>query len=74
MTSIDSIVLNEGGSKLLLAINFAAIKHIHQKRKGDDSPYINHPIGVATSILKEGGITDSNVLIAAVLHEYVPLI
>jgi (p)ppGpp synthase/HD superfamily hydrolase len=56
--------------KLLEAVNFAAEKHKFQKRKGDDSPYINHPIGVAYILHNEGHVRDLNVLIAGVLHEY----
>lgn len=45
--------------QLLEAINFAAIKHSKQRRKDEDkTPYINHPIGVAYSLWKEGGVTD----------------
>jgi len=57
--------------KLLEAINFSAIKHKNQRRKGDDSAYINHPIGVAYILWNEGGIRDMNVLQAAVLHDTV---
>ncbi len=55
---------------LLKAVNFAAIKHSFQKRKGDDSPYINHPIGVCWNIYNIGGISDINALVGALLHEY----
>ena len=48
---------------LLEAVNFAAIKHRDQRRKdGHQTPYINHPIGVAHLIWKEGGVTDIAVL------------
>jgi len=57
--------------KLLTATNFAAIKHKDQKRKGDNSPYINHPIGVAYIIYSEVGVTDENVLQGALLHDTV---
>ena len=58
--------------RLLEALNFAAIKHRNQRRKDPDkTPYINHPIGVAQILSKEGGITDCDVLIAAVLHDTV---
>jgi len=65
--------MNEGMSAkvLLRAIRFAADRHRHQKRKGDDaSPYINHPIAVA-SLLAENGVTDPVVLQSAVLHDTV---
>ena len=33
------------------------------------TPYINHPLGVANLIAQEGGVSDVDVLQAAVLHE-----
>ncbi len=54
---------------LLESIHFAAEKHRHQRRKDADGlPYINHPIAVACLLASEGGITDEEVLITAVLH------
>lgn len=50
------------------AINFAAFKHRNQRRKNGDIPYINHPIEVA-HILANAGVTDYEVLSAAVLHD-----
>jgi len=55
----------------LNAINFSAEKHKSQRRKGDDSPYINHPIGVAFSIYHDGGIQDLDIFQAAILHDTV---
>lgn len=44
---------------LLEAAHFAARKHRDQRRKdAHQSPYINHPIGVAYLLWKEGGVTD----------------
>lgn len=55
--------------ELLKAVNFAAGKHTFQRRKDQfKSPYINHPIEVAY-ILSDHGVTDVNVLQAAVLHD-----
>ena len=49
--------------RLLEAVQFAAVKHRDQRRKDEHkTPYINHPIGVAYSIWKEGGVTDISVL------------
>ncbi|XP_062845911.1 guanosine-3',5'-bis(diphosphate) 3'-pyrophosphohydrolase MESH1 [Trichomycterus rosablanca] len=57
---------------LLETINFAAEKHRNQRRKDPDAtPYINHPIGVARILSYEGGITDIEVLQAALLHDTV---
>lgn len=63
--SSDSILLLE-------AANFAAGKHRNQRRKDqEETPYINHPIGVARILTHEGGITDIAVLQAALLHDTV---
>jgi guanosine-3',5'-bis(diphosphate) 3'-pyrophosphohydrolase len=65
--------MNDGlaARELLKAIRFAADRHRHQRRKGEDaSPYINHPIAVA-NILAEHGVTDAVTLQAAVLHDTV---
>lgn len=56
--------------EILKAVNFAAEKHKRQRRKGDDSPYVNHPIGVAF-ILSEAGVTDVATLQGAILHDTV---
>uniref|UniRef100_A0A182VPN7 Guanosine-3',5'-bis(diphosphate) 3'-pyrophosphohydrolase MESH1 n=1 Tax=Anopheles minimus TaxID=112268 RepID=A0A182VPN7_9DIPT len=52
-------------------VNFAAVKHRNQRRLDtDETPYINHPIGVAY-ILTDAGITDLEVLQAVILHDTV---
>ncbi|KAJ7994776.1 hypothetical protein DPEC_G00252980 [Dallia pectoralis] len=57
---------------LLDTVNFAAEKHRNQRRKdAEQTPYINHPIGVARILSHEGGITDMEVLQAALLHDTV---
>ena len=57
-------------TQLLKAIAFAADKHRHQRRKdAEASPYINHPIAVATVLAAEGQISDETILIAAALHD-----
>ena len=49
--------------QLMEAVNFAAIKHRDQRRKDPHkTPYINHPIGVAYILWKEGGVSDITVL------------
>lgn len=53
-------------------INFAAIKHRDQRRSDSkETPYINHPIGVAYILTSEGNVTDLDVVIAAILHDTV---
>jgi len=57
---------------LLKALAFAAHKHRDQRRKDPAaSPYINHPIALADALVNEGGITDPEVLCAALLHDTV---
>ncbi len=57
---------------LLRALLFASIKHRDQRRKDvEASPYINHPIAVATVLAVEGNVTDEDILVAAVLHDTV---
>jgi (p)ppGpp synthase/HD superfamily hydrolase len=54
----------------LRAIDFAARKHRDQRRKNEEtSPYINHPISVSLLLAEIGGITDPEVLAAAILHD-----
>ena len=60
--SMENNPINVTG-RILEALQFAAIKHKDQRRKDPEkTPYINHPIGVAYVLWKEGGIYDSRVL------------
>ncbi|KAI5626297.1 guanosine-3',5'-bis(diphosphate) 3'-pyrophosphohydrolase MESH1 [Silurus asotus] len=64
--------MNSEVSLLLETVNFSAEKHRSQRRKDPDAtPYINHPIGVARILSHEAGITDIEVLQAALLHDTV---
>jgi len=55
---------------LLKALAFASLKHRDQRRKdAQASPYINHPIALADLLVNEGGVTDVEVLCAALLHD-----
>ncbi len=57
--------------KFLDALSFSAYRHRHQRRKGEEQvPYINHPIAVAR-ILTECKETDTDLLIATVLHDVI---
>lgn len=66
---------SEGGrisdaAQLLAALQFAAHKHRDQRRKDvAASPYINHPIEVATILATRGGVADPATLVAAILHD-----
>jgi len=67
--------LNEVGSVndcslILRAACFAAERHRDQRRKGaEETPYINHPFAVASALCDEGGVTDPELLAAALLHD-----
>src|SRR5688500_10611588 len=62
--------MNEGIPLILKALEFAALKHRDQRRKdADASPYISHPIALANVLACDGGVTDSAVLVAAILHD-----
>lgn len=57
---------------LLRAAAFSADRHRDQRRKGEEeSPYINHPLEVADVLASIGGVTDLDVLLAALLHDTV---
>lgn len=57
-------------NKLLEAASFAAQKHRDGRRKGSDAePYINHPLEVANLLANVGGVSDVDILLAAVLHD-----
>lgn len=59
-------------AELMQCVQFAASKHKNQRRKDPNStPYINHPINVATILAVEGSIDDIEVLKAALLHDTV---
>jgi guanosine-3',5'-bis(diphosphate) 3'-pyrophosphohydrolase len=56
-------------SSVLQAAAFAAEKHRKLKRKDNETPYINHPIWVAEMLARVAGVTDPDVLCAALLHD-----
>ena len=59
-------------ARLIDAVEFAARKHSTQRRRDvDASPYINHPIAVASMLAVEVGIGDLTTLQAAILHDTV---
>ena len=56
--------------QLMDTIIFAANKHQGQVRKdADHSPYITHPLAVARAIAEIGGVGDTLVYKAAILHD-----
>jgi GTP diphosphokinase / guanosine-3',5'-bis(diphosphate) 3'-diphosphatase len=62
---------NNAIQRIVRAASYAARRHRDQRRKGADaSPYINHPLELA-SLLAERGTDDPDVLTAALLHDVV---
>ncbi|KAI1711568.1 HD domain-containing protein [Ditylenchus destructor] len=62
----------EDMSLVIKATDFAARRHRFQKRKDvKQTPYINHPIGVAYILTNEAKIYDGVTLAAALLHDTV---
>lgn len=58
--------------KILDAVVFAADKHRNQFRKDPkQTPYIIHPIGVASHLITIGRVKDTEIIIAALLHDTV---
>jgi (p)ppGpp synthase/HD superfamily hydrolase len=56
--------------QVLKAADAAARWHVHQRRKGPaEEPYINHLLEVATLVADATGGTDTNLVIAALLHD-----
>ncbi len=56
-------------ARLMRSLRLAADAHADQRRKGGDTPYVNHPIEVAGLVADAGG--DEDEVIAAVLHDVV---
>lgn len=55
---------------VLKAADAAARWHVHQRRKGPaQEPYINHLIEVAMLVAQATGGSDTNLVIAALLHD-----
>jgi GTP diphosphokinase / guanosine-3',5'-bis(diphosphate) 3'-diphosphatase len=58
--------------RILAAAHFAAEKHAHQKRKGQNQePYINHLIEVAELIASSSAALDTELIMAGFLHDTV---
>lgn len=64
--SRSTVTLNEA-----LFFMYGAHKAAEQKRKYTGECYSVHPIDVYQTLLYEGGVTDHNMLIAALLHDVV---
>jgi guanosine-3',5'-bis(diphosphate) 3'-pyrophosphohydrolase len=60
----------DGTAMLFRALEFSALKHRGQRRKDREaSPYINHPIEVASVLANVGRVDDITTLVAAILHD-----
>ncbi|XP_055907719.1 probable GTP pyrophosphokinase isoform X2 [Eupeodes corollae] len=59
-------------AELMQCVQFAAYKHRDQRREDPNkTPFINHPINVATILAVEAGIEDKEILQAALLHDVI---
>ncbi len=62
--------MNDELGMIFKALRFSAEKHNDQRRRDSkSSPYINHPIQVAETLWNIGGVRDTAVLVAAILHD-----
>jgi len=71
---MNNLIINSKQNEILTevfnALEFAAYKHRHQKRKGaGEIPYINHPIEVTHLILRTVVNPARELIIAALLHD-----
>ena len=58
-------------SKIFKALEFAANRHKYQTRKGiSKTPYINHPIQVAKTLINCGE-DETDLIVSAILHDVV---
>lgn len=72
MTIGGETMSEETFGSVLEALHFAAHKHRQQRRKDiEATPYINHPIGLLHLLYHEVNVTDSVVLMGALLHDTV---
>jgi (p)ppGpp synthase/HD superfamily hydrolase len=62
-------VLDMLSEKFSAAVTLAAQAHANQVRKGSDTPYIAHPLGVASLVIEFGG--DEEQAIAGLLHDVI---
>ncbi|XP_059173696.1 guanosine-3',5'-bis(diphosphate) 3'-pyrophosphohydrolase MESH1-like isoform X2 [Physella acuta] len=63
---------NKVCKEIIRCVNFAALKHKDQRRKDENqTPYVNHVIGVAYILTHEAGVCDIPIIQAALLHDTV---
>ena len=57
---------------IIRALEYAARQHSDQRRKdAAGTPYINHPVALMNVLANEAGITDTDALVVAALHDTV---
>lgn len=62
--------MNEDTLLIARALEFAARKHVHQRRKGvDKEPYVNHLAEVARLLAEATDGADANLVAAGLLHD-----
>jgi len=62
--------MNEDTLLIARALDFAARKHVHQRRKGvDKEPYVNHLAEVARLLAEATDGADANLVAAGLLHD-----
>ncbi len=57
--------------KMTEAMNLMVILHIDQKDRPDGPPYLSHTTNVARRLIEEYGVSDPELVIAALLHDSV---
>jgi (p)ppGpp synthase/HD superfamily hydrolase len=68
----DSSLPSQPIQRILAAAHFAAQRHAGQRRKGRAAePYINHLIEVAELVAEASEVMDTNLIMAAFLHDTV---
>uniref|UniRef100_A0A0M3IFB7 Guanosine-3',5'-bis(diphosphate) 3'-pyrophosphohydrolase MESH1 n=1 Tax=Ascaris lumbricoides TaxID=6252 RepID=A0A0M3IFB7_ASCLU len=59
-------------AKIMKAADLAARRHRHQRRRDPaQTPFINHPIGVAYILTNEAKVYDTVTIVAAILHDII---
>jgi (p)ppGpp synthase/HD superfamily hydrolase len=64
-------IVRKPGSRLDAALRLALAAHEGQLRKDRRTPYLVHPLAVLRYLSTDLGVTDPNVLSAAVLHDVI---
>lgn len=61
----------ENRKKIAEAINLMIVLHIDQKDRPDGPPYLSHTMNVPRRLIREYGVRDPEMIIAALLHDSV---